>query len=255
MDAPVTILNNFAKQDAWGALKKFTHARIAVGRTGTAIPLAENLHFRADHANARDAVYATLDVEKLADDVGIFSLPVIQLQSNAASRVEYLQRPDKGRQLDSTSALKLAAETACDIAIIITDGLSAQAVQQHACPVLSELIRLCNTHNFSLSPICIVQQGRVAISDEIGMLLKAKLSIILIGERPGLSSPHSMGIYITYKPVTGLTDESRNCISNIHPSGGLAYAGAAAQAFALILSSFAMQLSGVGLKKPQPLAQ
>lgn len=249
MNVPVIIPKSFTKQDAWHPLKKFTNARIAIGRTGTAIPLAETLQFRADHANARDAVYATLDSEKLGTEAGLFNIPVMHLQSSAANRIEYLQRPDRGRQLNTGSKTKLAGSPPCDIAVVIADGLSAHAVEQHAVPVLKELFYLWANKNFSISPICVVQQGRVAIGDEIGMLLKAKLSVVLIGERPGLSSPHSMGIYITYQPVTGLTDESRNCISNIHPLGGLSYSIAASQAFNLIQSAFASQLSGVLLKK------
>jgi len=248
MDTRLTIPKNSARPDAWQALKKFTNARIAIGRTGTSIPLAENLQFRADHANARDAVYATLDAEKLCADLLECNLPVLQLQSKAANRIEYLQRPDKGRLLNEAGKEQLTGDNKAEIAIIITDGLSARAVQQHAAPVIKELVYLCNSKNFKLLPISIVHQGRVAIGDEIGMLLKAKLSVMLIGERPGLSSPNSMGIYITYQPLAGLTDESRNCISNIHPNGGLSYIAAASQAFALMQSAMALQLSGVSLK-------
>ncbi len=248
MDKPLSMAKNFIQADPWVPLRKFTNARIAVGRAGTSIPLLHHLKFIADHAQARDAVYAALDHDRLATKLNDLGLPVIQLQSNAGNRVEYLQRPDKGRQLNDASQKRLGNTTACDIAFIITDGLSARAVQQHAVPVLSELSGLCINNNFSMPPVCIVQQGRVAVSDETGMLLKAKLAVILIGERPGLSSPHSMGIYITYNPVVGLTDESRNCISNIHPNGGITYTNAAQQAFALIQNALTRQLSGVNLK-------
>jgi ethanolamine ammonia-lyase small subunit len=156
--------------------------------------------------------------------------------------------------LSVESKNKLSFNSFCDIVFIITDGLSAQAVEKHAQPVLSQLLYLCDTSKLTISPLCIVQQGRVAISDEIGMLLQAKLSVILIGERPGLSSPHSMGMYITYKPVIGLTDESRNCISNIHPNGGISYSNAASQAFSLIQSALTLQLSGVKLKPNKHLS-
>ena len=126
-------------------------------------------------------------------------------------------------------------------------------MQQHAVPVIKELLYLCNNKNVKLLPISVVHQGRVAIGDEIGMLLKARLSVMLIGERPGLSSPNSMGIYITYRPAIGLTDESRNCISNIHPNGGLSHMAAASQAFALLQCALALQLTGVNLKPLQRL--
>jgi ethanolamine ammonia-lyase small subunit len=250
MDAAVILPRNFIQQDAWRPLKKFTNARIAVGRTGHAIPLAENLQFRADHARARDAVYTALDAATLAVGLSAFGLPVLTLKSKATTRQEYLQRPDWGRQLHETSREILAAEQQhpVDIAIIIADGLSANAVALHACPVLQELFYLWKGGSYTIAPLCIVQQARVAISDETGSLLNSRLSIILIGERPGLSSPHSMGIYITYKPAIGNTDESRNCISNIHPLGGLTYKEAALQAFSLVQDAFALQLSGVHLK-------
>ncbi len=250
MDVPVTISKSFIKQDAWRPLKKFTNARIAIGRTGNAIPLSENLSFRADHALARDAVYTALNANKLAEEFAALGMPILLLQSCANNRGEYLQRPDWGRQLNEASKnmlLQLGDKMIYDVAVIIADGLSAHAVHQHSRPVLKELLDLCNNDNYSIAPLCIVQQGRVAISDEIGFLLKAKISIILIGERPGLSSPHSMGVYLTYQPAIGNTDERRNCISNIHPQG-LNYLNAAKQAFALMQKAMALKVSGVGLR-------
>ena len=249
---PAEISKSFIQEDAWAPLKKFTNARIAVGRTGHSIPLAENLRFRADHATARDAVYATLDEDKLADAIQtITHTGVLHTKSMASNRQEYLQRPDWGRRLDDVSKELLeeyGAKSHYDIALIIADGLSAHAVEMHAPGVLKELLGLLHSANFTVAPICTVQQARVAISDEVGSLLHSTLSLIFIGERPGLSSPHSMGIYITYNPVVGNTDESRNCISNIHPQGGLSYKAAAAQAFDLVKNAFALKLSGVHLK-------
>jgi len=242
------------QKDAWQALKQFTNARIAVGRTGTSIPLTENLQFKADHARARDAVYANLDVERLADELTGLNLPVLHLQSEAKNRNEYLQRPDKGRKLHTSSTKKITAAQNVDIAFLAADGLSAKAVQLYTQPVLQPLVKMCLHAGFTIAPVCIIQQARVAIGDEAGMLLRAKLCVVLIGERPGLSSPHSMGMYITYNPVTGLTDESRYCISNIHTPGGLTCQAAAEQAFTLISHSFAARLSGVHAKQLTTIA-
>lgn len=247
------IVQHFNKPAAWQALKQFTNARIATGRAGSALPLAENLLFKADHAYARDAVFTPLDTDELARQLYEFNLPVYRLHSRAKNRVEYLQRPDKGRQLNDDSAASISGHPPCDIAFIIADGLSAKAVELYTMPVLQQLLPLCYGAGYNLAPFCIIRQGRVAIGDEAGMLLRAKVSTILIGERPGLSSPHSMGIYITYNPVTGLTDESRYCISNIHAAGGLTPPAAAAQAFALIQASLAAKLSGVYAKHQRQL--
>jgi len=239
---------NIAQPDAWAALKQFTNARIAVGRTGNAIPLAENLQFRADHASARDAVHTNLDVDALRDQLSVLNLPILTLHSEAGNRQEYLRRPDKGRKLRLTGEKKIFNSEDFDVAFIVGDGLSAKAVQIYTQPFLHFLVTLCSKNQISVAPVSIVQQARVAIGDEIGMMLNAKLTVVLIGERPGLSSPHSMGIYITYKPVIGLTDESRYCISNIHTPGGLSPENAATQAFFLIRQSLSAKLSGVHAK-------
>lgn len=233
--------------DPWQSLKKFTNARIALGRTGTSIPLKETLQFKMDHANARDAVYETLNTDKLIKELSVFRLPVFQLQSKAINRLEYLQRPDLGRQLNETSKqqlLEIQKDIFCDIAIIFADGLSATAVQSHAVPLLQEMMPLLKTDSVILAT---VEQGRVAIGDEIGFLLHAKLSLVLIGERPGLSSPDSLGAYITYSPQPSLTDESRNCVSNIRPQG-LGYKQAADKINYLIQQALQLKISGVLLK-------
>lgn len=260
--------------DAWAALKAFTPARIALGRTGTALPLKEVLDFRMAHAHAQDAVYSLLDIDSLVAQMRSLELSVNLLHSEAANRQVYLQRPDKGRKLDKTSMESLAAlggmneavrgamnEAAVNnnaasvaqssspdtIAIVLTDGLSATAINRHALSLLELLIPMLQTADIGLCPVTIVQQGRVAIGDEVGSLQKADLSIVLIGERPGLSSPDSMGIYLTYKPQPGLTDEARNCISNVRP-GGLTFEAAADKLFWLIKEALKMQISGVALK-------
>jgi ethanolamine ammonia-lyase small subunit len=230
------------------SLKEFTAARIAIGRTGTSIPLKESLEFKLAHAHARDAVYSELDIEGLTNDLQAFNLPVLSLHSNAANRHKYLKRPDLGRQLDETSAELLKDHgTGADIAIIIADGLSATAVNDNTFSLLKLLIPMFSTEKLRLVPLCLVEQGRVAIGDEIAEGLNAKLSIMLIGERPGLSSADSMGVYLTYNPRPGLTDESRNCISNIRPEG-LSYYLAAQKTFYLVQEAFKRKLSGVELK-------
>jgi ethanolamine ammonia-lyase small subunit len=241
--------DNFITQDNWQSLKTFTAARIAPGSTGVAMPLKEVLDFKLAHAHARDAVYSLLNETDLVTDLQQFQLPIYVLNSKVHSRHEYLQRPDFGRQLNETSKKQLEKSNAvpADVALILADGLSATAINNHAIPLLNVLIPLLQQAGFSIAPLSIVHQGRVAIGDEIGVLLKAQFSLILIGERPGLSSPDSMGAYLTYNPMVGLTDESRNCVSNIRPEG-LSYQAAAEKIFYLINESFRLRYSGVALK-------
>ena len=230
-------------------LRQFTAARIGIGRTGTSIPINQSLELKLAHAHARDAVYSELDIDKLSADLKQFELPVLILHSKAAYREQYLQRPDLGRELDeaSVAAVKEYSGDKTDVAIIIADGLSATAVNHNTISLLKILIPQLQSSGFKLAPICLVKQGRVAVADHIGMCLKARLAIILIGERPGLSSADSMGAYITYNPKIGLTDESRNCISNIR-SHGLTFKIASKKIFYLIQEAFKRKLSGVGLK-------
>jgi len=228
----------------WRSLRGLTSARIALGRTGQSIPLKESLHFRLTHAHARDAVYSSLDTNAIDLSLRKFNLSIIHLHSQVSSREEYLQRPDLGRRLKDQSML-IGNNTEHDLSIIIADGLSAKAIHDHILLLLDKLIP--SLAHLKLSPITIVEQGRVAISDEIGSLLKSKLSLILIGERPGLSSPNSLGAYLTYSPTIGLTDESRNCVSNIRPEG-LSYLEAAQKISYLIQQSLTRKISGVSLK-------
>ncbi|MDB4926465.1 ethanolamine ammonia-lyase subunit EutC [Mucilaginibacter sp.] len=230
------------------ALQEFTAARIAIGRAGTSIPLKESLEFKLAHAHARDAVYSELDIIGLTDSLKQFNLPVLHLQSMAGYREQYLKRPDLGRKLNEASLTRLADHhVPTDISIIIADGLSATAVNANAAGLLETLMPMLQAVNFKLADIVLVEQGRVAIADEITSALKAKLSLILIGERPGLSSADSIGAYLTYNPKPGLTDESRNCVSNIRP-GGLNYKQASKKIFYLIQESFKRKLSGFLLK-------
>ncbi|MDB5147002.1 MAG: Ethanolamine ammonia-lyase light chain [Mucilaginibacter sp.] len=230
------------------ALQQFTSARIAIGRTGTSIPLKQSLEFKLAHAHARDAVYSELDVNGLTESLKQFNLPIVHLHSMAGYREQYLQRPDLGRKLNEESIAELTDRTQPkDIAIIIADGLSATAINTNVAGLLKQLIPMLASANFKFADIVLVKQARVAIGDEIASGLKAKLSLVLIGERPGLSSADSIGAYLTYDPKPGLTDELRNCVSNIRPNG-LNYQQASKKIFYLVQEAFKRKLSGVGLK-------
>jgi len=242
--------NNIHSTDAWVALKKFTPARIGLGRCGISVPVKEMLQFKMDHAHARDAVFSLLDVDTMLNSLKPFNLPVYVLKSKAADKHIYLKRPDLGRRLhqDSMNRLNSATGISYDVCITITDGLSATAIHNHCTAILSLLLPMLAASKINMAPLCLAENGRVAIADETSFLLKAKLALLLIGERPGLSAHDSMGAYITYNPKPGLTDESRNCISNIRPEG-LQYNQAANKIFYLIKEALRLQLSGVGLKE------
>lgn len=229
-------------------LRAFTPARVALGRCGSGLPTAELLRFELDHARARDAVYEELEPASLE-----LALPGIILNSAARDRKTYLLRPDLGRVLDPESRLLLASGD-YDAAIVIADGLSARAIHRHAAPLLAALLALLNQGEWRLAPLAIVRQGRVAIGDEIGARLGAKLVVVLIGERPGLSSCDSLGIYLTWDPHPGRTDAERNCISNVRPEG-LSYAAAAHTLHFLMTESRLRKLSGIGLKETAGLPE
>ncbi|WP_375434711.1 ethanolamine ammonia-lyase subunit EutC [uncultured Hymenobacter sp.] len=235
--------------DPWATLKAHTAARIALGRTGTSVPLREALAFRLAHAHARDAVYSALDPDKLLAALASLQLPLLQVHSKAHDRQEYLQRPDLGRQLheEARTQLKKHGTQGVDLVLIMADGLSAEAVNEHAVPLLQRLLPKLQQAGFRVAPLVLAAQARVAIGDEIGELLRAQVALILIGERPGLSSPDSLGAYFTYGPRPGLTDEARNCVSNIRPEG-LTYDLAADRLFFLLSESLRRKLSGVQLK-------
>ncbi|NYE63312.1 ethanolamine ammonia-lyase small subunit [Duganella sp. 1224] len=238
----------------WAALRQLTAARIALGRSGVSQPTAPQLAFQLAHARARDAVHLALDPAALGDALHAASgLPCVSVHSAAADRHVYLQRPDLGRRLDDASRAKLSAaapaddSVARDLAIVVADGLSALAIEQNAAPFLRALLARLSGEQWRLAPITMVQQGRVAIGDDIGHLLRAQMVVVLIGERPGLSSPDSMGLYLTWSPRPGLTDASRNCISNVRPEG-LTYEAAAFKLHYLLSEARRRQLSGVALK-------
>jgi ethanolamine ammonia-lyase small subunit len=216
-----------------------------LGRTGASLQTCDLLDFQRAHAQARDAVHARLDASSLAANLAaITGQDVLVLHSTATDRTTYLQRPDLGRQLDETSRAKLLIGN-WELALILADGLSAIAVERHAPPLLQEL--LPRLEGWRLAPIAVVEQGRVAIGDEIGAALGAQLSVVLIGERPGLSSPDSLGAYITWNPGPGRTNAERNCISNIR-IGGLSYITAATQLSYYLTEARRRQLTGISLK-------
>lgn len=242
--------HQFSK-DPWSSLRSLTSARIALGRSGSSVPLNESLNFKLAHANARDAVYSILSIDDLTAGLSSFNIPIHKLHSRAFYRQEYLQRPDLGRRLNEVSAEHLKSldiKQDSDVALILADGLSATAINRHSNPVLSQLVAKLRADNISMAPITIVEHGRVAISDEIGALLKVKVAVIFIGERPGLSAYDSMGVYLTYNPQVGLTDDSRNCVANIRPEG-LSYGLASEKVFHLVKESLRLKISGVMLKE------
>lgn len=244
-------MSSLTHPDPPAQLRNLTPARVALGRTGVSQQTRDQLLFQRDHAQARDAVHAALDLALFAATLAdVTPAPILRLHSAAPDRATYLQRPDLGRALDPPS---LALLTACaqttpgpfHLVIVIADGLSALAVERHAAPLLAEW--LPQLASLLLAPLCLVEQARVAIGDQIGSALQAQLAVILIGERPGLSSPDSLGAYITWNPQPGRTDAERNCISNIRP-GGLTYSQAAGDLTRLTLEARRLQLSGVHLK-------
>jgi len=227
--------------DDWPELRAHTPARLALGRAGAALPTRAVLAFGLAHAQARDAVHAALDAPALAAALRAegWAEPVI-VNSRAATRSAYLARPDWGRRLAADSVLPSVGPV--DLVLVLSDGLSAIAVQRHAVPLLAALRP--PLEGLALAPPVIALQARVALADEIGERLGAKLALSLIGERPGLSSPDSLGAYLTFAPRVGLTDAARACVSNIRPEG-LGYAAAARELAGLIRTALATQRTGV----------
>jgi ethanolamine ammonia-lyase small subunit len=244
-----------------------TPARISLGLTGPSVPTSEHLRFQLDHALARDAVNTQLDTTTLQQGLRDRGLQPLLLHTNAADRKTYLRRPDLGRTLhpDSVTALQSAtdlgapsvdfdgwgADTSRDrILFILADGLSALALERHALPLLDATLPLLDPGPWALTPV--LTHARVAIGDEIGSILSAKITVLLIGERPGLSSPDSLGVYITWNPHPGCTDAERNCISNIRAEG-LSYAEAATRIAHYISEAHRLQTTGIALKDPSGL--
>lgn len=245
-DKPTTVTN------PWSHLSQLTPARIALGRAGASLPTEAQLDFQFAHAQARDAVHLALDTHDLASQLEQRGYRCLQLHSAAPDRDTYLQRPDLGRRLDEESAQRLndhtqQHEAGYDLSIVIADGLSALAVQRHALPLLQRIDEQMQQDDWTLGPICLVQQGRVAVGDEVGQRLRARMVVMLLGERPGLSSPDSLGLYFTYAPKVGRTDADRNCISNIRLEG-LSYNLAAHRLLHLMREACRRERSGVTLK-------
>ena len=239
-------------QNPWLQLRRLTPARIALGRTGTSLPTSAQLDFQFAHAQARDAVHLPFDHAGLSAQLSERGRESLLLHSAALDRNSYLQRPDLGRKLSDDSAQSLRDYLAAhpggvDLVIVVADGLSALAVHRHTLPFITRLEEQMSSDGWSIAPVVLVEQGRVAIGDEIGQLLGAKMVVMLIGERPGLSSPDSLGLYFTYNPKVGLTDAYRNCISNVRLEG-LSYGMAAHRLLYLMREACRRQLSGVNLK-------
>jgi ethanolamine ammonia-lyase small subunit len=234
----------------WDALRRFTNARIALGRTGSSLPTAPLLAFNLAHAQARDAVHQPLDTEALHEALHAAGFETLDAASAAPDRDHYLRRPDLGRKLSDESAARLARHGGLlaedvDIVFVVADGLSAYAAARHAVPLLERTT--AGLRGLTIGPVVVARQARVALGDGIGKLLRARMVVVLIGERPGLSSPDSLGIYLTYEPLVGRSDAERNCISNVRPEG-LAYDIAALKLCYLLTEARRLKLTGVGLK-------
>lgn len=241
----------------WSGLRRFTDARIALGRAGHSLPTSAHLDFQLAHAKARDAVHLHFDATGVADSLHNIGLSSFMLQSAAPDRYTYLQRPDLGRRLCAQSLAMLqefasarADLPAFDVGFVVADGLSAMAIHQNALPLIDAILARLRSdalHRWSVAPIALVQQGRVAVGDEVGQEIGVRIVVVMIGERPGLSSPDSMGLYITWGPKVGLHDAQRNCISNVRPAG-LPAESAAEKLHYLLRQSRTLGLSGIELK-------
>jgi len=241
-----------ATHDPWGALRQHTAARIALGRAGGSLPTAELLKFSYDHAEARDAVHSELDWERLQSELEPVGLPIVRVASRVTDRLGYLQRPDLGGEVDDQSKLKLQEASkgnghGSDVVLIVADGLSAMAAQSHGADVVRKVVQMLRRDGFHVGPLVLARFARVALQDEIGQLLNARASLILLGERPGLGTADSLGGYLVFNPRIGNSNAERNCVSNIRPAG-LAPAAASELLHYLVSESLRRRISGVGLK-------
>jgi ethanolamine ammonia-lyase small subunit len=241
-----------AADDPFTRMRAATPARIGLPRAGASVATCEHLAFQLAHAKARDAVHEPLDAGALIDSLRARSLAAVQLHSAAADRPTYLARPDFGRRLDDASRTALTAlPRGYDAVFVLADGLSARAVASHALPLLDQSLSLLRGDGWRIGPIAVVTQGRVAIGDEIGQILDTALVCTLIGERPGLTSPDSLGAYLTWQPAIGRTDAERNCLSNIRPAG-MTYGEAAQRLAYLCTQARQRHCTGVMLKDDTP---
>jgi ethanolamine ammonia-lyase small subunit len=232
----------------WERFRRSTRARIGLGRVGDSLPTMRLLEFQYAHASARDAVHSALDTEAFA--VAVSPRHCIRVRSQAPDRTAYLRRPDLGRRLAPESGAVLPPGP-FDAVFVVADGLSAGAVQTHAPALLAALLPLLA--DWRLAPLIVASQARVALGDDIAIRMQAKMVVVLIGERPGLSVPNSLGAYLTYDPRVGRRDSERNCISNVH-GDGLSYAAAADKLHWLMYQARLLQLTGIELKEDAPLA-
>lgn len=246
--------------DPWISLRRFTQARIALGRAGHAVPTRALLDFQLAHAQARDAVRIPWEVDPFADQLRALGEEVLLLETRVTGRDEYLRRPDLGRLLSDASRERLAsargpagAEPA-DVALIVTNGLSSTALERHGIPLVREILEGYRSCGLRLAPIALVPDGRVALLDQVGGLLGARSAAIVVGERPGLSAADSLGIYLGFAPGPGNSDAQRNCISNVRPPEGLSYRDAAAKLLYLTRQALLRGVSGVALKDEAPPA-
>jgi ethanolamine ammonia-lyase small subunit len=230
-------------------LRELTPARVALGRAGASLPTKALLEFTLDHARARDAVHAAFDTDGVLQGLAALGLEAHRVSSLAPGRNDYLARPDLGRKLDPDSRERLTRRrgSGSAVAIIIGDGLSPAAVNAHAIGLLRKLVPLLAEATIGIGHVVVASGARVALGDEIGDVLGARMTVMLIGERPGLSAADSLGVYLTFAPIPGTTDERRNCVSNIH-GAGLGYDEAAGKIGWLIREGLVRELTGVGLK-------
>lgn len=242
-------LSPLVHNNPWETLRQFTAARIALGRTGSSLPTDELLRFGLAHAQARDAVHQPFDSQSLESELFALGLDTLTVASAAPDRATYLCRPDLGRKLSEQSrqALQRLTPEPADVVLVIADGLSSKAVHRQAVPLIAALLPYLRTLELKIGPVVLAHQSRVALGDDIAQAMKARAVAILIGERPGLSSPDSLGIYMTWGPHTKRLESERNCISNVRPEG-LNYPQAAFKLAWLLEQSFQRKLSGVNLK-------
>ena len=242
--------------DPWADLRKATPARIALGRAGSGLPTRAVLEFSLAHARARDAVHAALDAERVTGRISAMGYETLAVESAAPDRATYLARPDLGRRLSARAAAALprSKPSGVDLAFVVADGLSAAAVHAHAAGLLAAMASWISKAGWTTAPVAVARQARVALGDQIGEALAARAVVVLIGERPGLSAPDSLGVYLTFDPRPGRIDAERNCISNIQ-AAGLSCEEAAFKLAWLIGEAMRRRLSGVALKDESDLAR
>lgn len=241
-------------KDPWFDLRRFTQARIGQGRAGCATPTSAQLEFQLAHAMARDAVHQTWQVDRFSETITTKGWLPLLLSTPISDREQYLLRPDLGRCLDEASRqyVQSLRQPDVDVALIVSNGLSSTALERHGLGLLEAIMSAYISCGLSLGPVCLVPNARVAVADEIGALLNARVSAIVVGERPGLSAADSLGVYLTYSPRIGNSDAERNCLSNIRPPLGLSYEDAAAKLAYLSIQALQRGISGVALKDDMP---